>query len=610
MRPEILFLDLDGTLLSDEKTISESDQDVLWEFSNAGIKVGYITSRTNRKIKSLITGLPCDFIASINGSEIRILKEGWVIWEEKDGIPWNDGLQLLFALKDWQFGTVGANFAPYSLFEDIIYAWSKPVGPFLDVIDWIQPSRFQRIRIYNAKNLQQIDISDQMRIMHEGNDVLIESVTADKGRAVEKILEYYGIPKEKAIAFGDEEGDISMFRACGYSVAMDNATPAAKAEADAVADDNNHSGVSRWLRENCDLEEKTHLHGTLGDDNCIYLLKDLKGLKTPASPAEKREKLQKGIPGHLVLAEDPPVSAEENQLFMDLVEDNKKEIAKYVGILSESIYAHKGELPVLVSLARGGIAYGALCRRYFRKYYHADVPHYAISIVRNSGIDENALDYIVNKHGDIPIQFVDGWTGSGFIGRQLKKYIALYNQKHSTQIDSTLAVLADTSHISQISGTREDILLPDCCLNATVCGLMSGIYAGEDVIGKEDFHGAVLFEQLQGTDFSRYYLESISSSLQKQECKTECVFDEYGKKMSEKLSVELGISDKKKIRLGIGESTRAVFRSRISMILVKQPDDPKLKYLRRLSVDKNILIKEHDTGLYSCVAIIDDTNGD
>ena len=67
---------------------------------------------------------------------------------------------------------------------------------------------------------------------------------------------------------------------------------------------------------------------------------------------------------------------------------------------------------VLVSLARAGTPIGILAKRYIKQRYNLDLPHYTISIIRDRGIDINAIKYIINKHKDSSkIQFIDGWTG-------------------------------------------------------------------------------------------------------------------------------------------------------------------------------------------------------
>ena len=53
---------------------------------------------------------------------------------------------------------------------------------------------------------------------------------------------------------------------------------------------------------------------------------------------------------------------------------------------------------VIVSLARAGTPIGVLVKRVAKYYRNIDFPHYSISIIRDRGIDENALKYILEKH--------------------------------------------------------------------------------------------------------------------------------------------------------------------------------------------------------------------
>lgn len=71
---------------------------------------------------------------------------------------------------------------------------------------------------------------------------------SDKGEGVAKMLEYFGIPKEDAVAFGDGENDIPMLRVCGTGVAMGNASQTVKDAADYVTTDVRDHGIVHALK--------------------------------------------------------------------------------------------------------------------------------------------------------------------------------------------------------------------------------------------------------------------------------------------------------------------------------------------------------------------------
>ncbi|MBI1886009.1 MAG: Cof-type HAD-IIB family hydrolase [Chloroflexi bacterium] len=71
---------------------------------------------------------------------------------------------------------------------------------------------------------------------------------ADKGKALIIACTQLGIAPGEALAVGDSESDVSMFRVAGLGVAMGNASDAVKAEAAAVAPSNDEDGVA-WAIE-------------------------------------------------------------------------------------------------------------------------------------------------------------------------------------------------------------------------------------------------------------------------------------------------------------------------------------------------------------------------
>jgi hypothetical protein len=69
----------------------------------------------------------------------------------------------------------------------------------------------------------------------------------DKGRALELVAEFHGIPMQRVLAIGDSYNDLPLLRAAGFSVAMGSAPPALQAEADAVVGDVEHDGVAEAI---------------------------------------------------------------------------------------------------------------------------------------------------------------------------------------------------------------------------------------------------------------------------------------------------------------------------------------------------------------------------
>ena len=85
----------------------------------------------------------------------------------------------------------------------------------------------------------------------------------------------------------------------------------------------------------------------------------------------------------------------------------------------------------VASLARAGTPIGALLARALRGLGRTEVRHYSISIIRDRGIDENALKFILRREGREPagLAFVDGWTAKGVIAEELRRALRQWNAR-------------------------------------------------------------------------------------------------------------------------------------------------------------------------------------
>lgn len=174
-----------------------------------------------------------------------------------------------------------------------------------------------------------------------------------------------------------------------------------------------------------------------------------------------------------------------------------------VGMLADKIIENKGKKLSWYPLPER-IPIGILVKRYIKFKYDINVPHYSISIIRGRGIDDNAMKYLLEKYRPQQILFVDGWIGKGAILNELKKDISAYEG-----VSADIAVVADPANVTELCGTHEDILIPSSCLNSTVSGLISRTFSRDDIIGRDDFHGAVYYGELTDSDLSYDFIETI-----------------------------------------------------------------------------------------------------
>ncbi len=77
----------------------------------------------------------------------------------------------------------------------------------------------------------------------------VNSITANKGSAVQLMAQHLGVPLGRVIAIGDQFNDLTMFRVVGLPVAMGNAPEAVRRAAKVVAPSNDEGGVAWAIRK-------------------------------------------------------------------------------------------------------------------------------------------------------------------------------------------------------------------------------------------------------------------------------------------------------------------------------------------------------------------------
>lgn len=359
---------------------------------------------------------------------------------------------------------------------------------------------------------------------------------------------------------------------------------------------------------------KTNKFGSYDEKDVIFLLKDLSNFKLEGSIESREKNIQSGqhYSETLPIEYQPP--GNYLQLFRETLEEYKHKVALCTGIVSEQIFQLKGENTVLVSLARAGTPIGILIRRYILAAYNVDLPHYSISIIRDRGLDENALHYILKKHPGKQIQFVDGWTGKGAISLELTKACKVFDEKYGIGLDDTLAVLADPGHCTSLYGTREDFLIPSACLNSTVSGLVSRTVLNAELIGPDDFHGAKYYKELIDVDVSKEYLDVITEELPiiREEAlyaaeqllikRKEATFQ--GMKEVQEMANEFEINSTHYVKPGVGETTRVLLRRVPWKILMKDQTSPYVRHILMLAEERNVEIIHYPNMNYTCCGLI------
>lgn len=351
--------------------------------------------------------------------------------------------------------------------------------------------------------------------------------------------------------------------------------------------------------------------GSYRSQDCLFLLKPIEIAYT--SIEEKERFIQTGSKHYseMISFEDPPAE-EYTALFVELTARYKSRLAQDILTLAELIRDLRTGPITLVSLARAGTPIGALLQRALTRHLSSESQHYSISIIRDRGIDQRALAYIL-RHAKRPssgIVFVDGWTGKGVISRELKRGIQHWNQTQPEPLPGELFVVSDIGGSADVAASFEDYVIPCGIMNATVSGLISRSVLNEQ-IKSGDFHGCVVYDHLRAYDRTQWFLDEISQALAQTEpgivkgvpqAKRRALTVHY----LGQLQNRYGVSDINRIKPGIAEATRVMLRRVPDLLLLRDPDYPDVSHLRVLAREKGVKIERDAKMPFNAVALIRD----
>ncbi len=367
------------------------------------------------------------------------------------------------------------------------------------------------------------------------------------------------------------------------------------------------------------------------EEDVIVLLQDLSTKMQEMSTEEREHAIQSGIHYSEMLPQEKEPSKDYKLLYNKALTEKKVEIAKHIATLSEIVLkTTNNKKPVLISLARAGLPVGILVKRYLKYKYDIDCAHYAISIIRDKGFDTNAMEYIykkeVEENGNCveSFHFIDGWTGKGAIKTQLEEAVLdlrfpngfvddeIPCKSKWADLSDDLYVLADPANITPYCGTHLDYLLPSACLNSTVSGLVSRTILNKFVdVENGDYHGGVYFEKFESIDCSNEFIDCISSEF----CNVGQVDSEIysvnnlpkGMDVVMNICATMDVKDYKKVKPGIGETTRVLLRRMPWKVLINKyvsDSDPDIQHILELCKEKNIPIERFDLENYKVCGII------
>lgn len=256
---KLIALDMDGTLLNEDKEISLRNKVAIKKAREKGVKVVISTGRPISGIKKYMEQLGMnkedDYAIVFNGSRIQKAKTGEVIFnrslkgrELKELHRLSEKLNLNIHAFDGE--TCITNRENY--YSNMEAEWN---GVDLKVVDFedyddeheiVKAIMVEKPEILEkAEKLIPAEFYEKYTIVKSAPFFLefIEK-NSNKGEGVKALANHMGITMDNVICIGDAENDLHMIKYAGLGVAMGNAFEEVKKEADIITGTNQEDGVA------------------------------------------------------------------------------------------------------------------------------------------------------------------------------------------------------------------------------------------------------------------------------------------------------------------------------------------------------------------------------
>lgn len=250
--PRLVLIDLDGTLLKDDKTISPYTLQVLKCCQQKGILIGFCTSRGNTSIHHLITQVQPDIVATNGGATIqyreKIIHHQGFSQEETQALL-NAAYQIIGPDCEITVDTENQLFWNRGDDKSVMFHPQALEHDFKDF-----PHCALKICVQTDDKALAAAIAQVVPHCHAilFSDVPWHSFApgnATKETVARTLSQELAIPLEHIMAFGDDFNDLGMISTVGYGIAMGNAISEIKAAAKDITCTNNEDGVARYLEK-------------------------------------------------------------------------------------------------------------------------------------------------------------------------------------------------------------------------------------------------------------------------------------------------------------------------------------------------------------------------
>ena len=268
MAIRLAALDVDGTLLAPDNSITPATKEAIREAKAAGIEIVVCTGRAFVEVRDILRQLPevrylscgtgayaldvwtmetlyeCSMPEELGRQAYRAVAQADCMVHFYTGLSVRHSRWCMDHFTDYMEEKMRTLMEQSHIIVDDLDAFVERYHGPVEKLYVTFPNRTEYEKAYEAVKKLPVFLTDGGWAV----DLEVMSRDTDKGVALRALAEKLGIAREQVLAMGDSGNDCAMLRYAGVGAAMGNAGEQAKKAADVIAPSNREDGVAWMLR--------------------------------------------------------------------------------------------------------------------------------------------------------------------------------------------------------------------------------------------------------------------------------------------------------------------------------------------------------------------------
>ncbi len=272
---KLVALDLDGTLFNSQGLITETTKAEIKRIIAAGVHVVISTGRPFNGVPfAQLEGSGIDYASTTNGAALYRISTGECLFEDCMDFGVSGPIIEYLVKKDIHIDVYmkGEGFTLARCRENLdrlpfkpamkkyiidtrtvvddLYSYIRDCGVKVQKMTLNFYPQPDGTRLHREEVRAYLEANPQVEVVCGGfMNLEFSKVGVNKGQGLLSLAKLLGVAPEETLAIGDSENDLSMLKAAGIAVAMENASSDIKEVADFITTSNEEDGVAVALRK-------------------------------------------------------------------------------------------------------------------------------------------------------------------------------------------------------------------------------------------------------------------------------------------------------------------------------------------------------------------------